>query len=356
MKENNVELRQWYYSDNEAFCQLVAQADLRLTDGFFPSKLKPGEEYSWIKFMVDLLIYEGELHYAIVNNGQVVGCINVSRMSKAYSQTGELRIVLCPDFCGHGIATEAVRLVVEKSFEMCLKIKNKKVSRFETLVAYVIGNNPSAEKVLSANGFNCVGTQRKALLKEGKVYDKRVFNLSRSSSISSNQLEKHISLKPWTVDDADLYLKMIQKVDFSYQDETLRPNNLEEATEFLTKTLRYVERTDSIYCAVWMGNEVIGHVQVIRQETHQVGSVGCLIVRKMSGKGLGTQAVRQVADLAFTQKGFERLEAWIYGPNCASACMVEKVGFKHEATLHRSVKKKGRFYDSLLYGMLRGEN
>ena len=356
MKKNEIELRQWYYSDNEAFRQLVEQADFSLTDGLLPSKLKQGEEYLWIKYMVDYLIYEGELHYAIVCKGKPVGCINVSRLLAAYSQTGELSIVIRPDFCGQGLGTEAVRLVVEKAFELCRVRKNKKVSRFETLVAYVVGNNPAAEKVLSVNGFNCVGTQKNAFLKEGKVYDKRVFNLARSSSTSITHQKNPISLKPWTVGEADLYLKMIHKVDFAYQDENLRPQTHKEAADFLAKMLIRAEYTDSIYCAVWMNDEVIGHVQVMRSESSKVGQVGCLIVKKMAGKGVGTEAVRMASDLAFKHKGFKRLEAWVYGPNNASSRMLEKVGFKHEATLHRSVKKKGRFYDSLLYGMLPGEN
>lgn len=355
-KKKNIELRQWYYSDNEEFCQLVEQADLRLTDGFFPSKLKPGEEYSWIKFMVDFLIYERELHYAIVCNGQVVGCVNVSRMSKAYINTGELRIVLLPDFCGQGVATESVRLVVEKAFELCRVSKRKKAPRFETLVAYVVGNNPAAEKVLLANGFHYVGTQRLSAYKEGEVYDQRVFNLARLTSVSKTNEALHVSLKPWTENDADLYLNMIHKVDFAYQDETLRPKNREEATEFLSRMLMQAKHTNSIYSAVLMGNEVIGHVQVMRMQSHQVGLVGCLIVKKMTGKGVGTEAVRIASNYALKHKGFERLEAWVYGPNNASSRILEKVGFKHEATLHRSVQKKGIYYDSLLYGMLREEH
>ena len=216
--------------------------------------------------MVDYLIYEGELHYAIVCKGKPVGCINVSRLSAAYSQTGELSIVLRPDFCGQGLGTEAVRLVVEKAFELCRVRKNKKVPRFETLVAYVVGDNPAAEQVLSVNGFNCVGTQKNAFLKEGKVCDKRVFNLARSSSTSITHQKNPISLKSWTVGEADLYLKMIHKVDFAYQDENLRPQTHKEAADFLAKMLIRADYTDSIYCAVWMNDEVLGHMALVEFE------------------------------------------------------------------------------------------
>lgn len=354
MKRNDIELRQWYFGDSEALCQLAEQVDHRLTDDYLPAKFEGGEEFTMIKFMVDCLIYEGELHYAVLCNQNIVGCVNLSRYSGAYAHTGLLRLVLHPDYCGKGIATEVVRRIVEQAFSPWTVSKGKEEPRFESLIAHVIGDNPAAEKALLSNGFSCEGTFKNAIRKDGNTYDVRVFNLFCSTSVAIPPSVPRITLRPWTAEDANLFLKMMRRVDYSYQDENLRPKNLKEAQFFLERMLMRAERTDSIYCAVMMEDEVVGHVQVMRHRdvsSHE-GEVGCLIVREAAGHGVGTEAVRQATILAFKDKGFERLTAWIYAPNKASSRMVEKVGFKHEATLRHTVQKNGVYYDSLLYGLL----
>lgn len=163
-----------------------------------------------------------------------------------------------------------------------------------------------------------------------------------------------ITLRPWSPDDAERYLDLMNRVDFTYQDEKQRPDDIDNASWYLEWMIRRAQHYNSLYCAVLADGDVVGHVQMIRQKdcSKHDGHVGCLVAKDLSHQGIGTQAVRQVVTMAFRQGSFQRLTAWVYGPNKASACMLQKVGFKHEATLCRSVQKNGVFYDSLIYGLL----
>lgn len=167
----------------------------------------------------------------------------------------------------------------------------------------------------------------------------------------------NLSLRPWTLNDAPVFLDMMSRVDLTCESESLRPHNLDGANRILEREISWMQSTNSIYCAIVIDDEVVGLVQVVRQYgiSSHVGDVGCMIAKEATRHGIGTQAIRQVVSMAFNQGNFERLTAEIYSANKASQRMVEKLGFKLEATLRQKVMKDNVFYDSLIYGLLPDE-
>ena len=174
-----VKLRQWYLCrDEEAFRQLVRCADHRFTDGFLPECYADGCEYSWIKGMVDSLLWGGEFHYAVDVDGRAAGCLNVSRCGGAYRRTGFLRLTLLPKYCGQGIGSQAVGMLLHQAFQsFCDEEYVYLKGGFERLQACVIGVNPAAERVLVKNGFVYEGTLRQVACKDNQVYDAKVYGI-----------------------------------------------------------------------------------------------------------------------------------------------------------------------------------
>ena len=71
------------------------------------------------------------------------------------------------------------------------------------------------------------------------------------------------------------------------------------------------------------------------------------------GRGIATQVVCAMRAWAFAERAPARLEAEVFGWNQASARVLEKAGFTHEATLRRAVTKAGRgTADLLVYSAL----
>ena len=171
----DITLRQWYVSDRDALCDLVRRADHRLTDGFLPSTLNENEAHRWIIGMVDSLVYGDELHYAVEYNGQVVGCINLSRWGDDFFRTGTLRILLMPEACHRGIGTEAGRQLLAKAFRCQIADGLIRKGLFERVHAEVFGDNLAAMHVLEHNGFVHEGTMRQAAYKDGQTYDIQVY-------------------------------------------------------------------------------------------------------------------------------------------------------------------------------------
>lgn len=165
-----------------------------------------------------------------------------------------------------------------------------------------------------------------------------------------------ITLKPWTKGSIGRYIEMMEHVDFTYEDEELKCTDPKQALRNIEEMIRNEDYNGDFYRAVLLDDKVVGHVQVARQNGvwRGDGHVGCMIVREASHKGVGTEAVRQMAEMAFTRRNYNRLTAIVYHPNQASVRVVEKNGFTLEATLHHAVRKgDGIYYDALVYGLLR---
>lgn len=70
------------------------------------------------------------------------------------------------------------------------------------------------------------------------------------------------------------------------------------------------------------------------------------------GRGIATAAARALCDWIFRETPIRRLQANVYAPNAASARVLEKSGFIHEATLRAHAFKHERFMDVLIFSRL----
>ena len=58
----------------------------------------------------------------------------------------------------------------------------------------------------------------------------------------------------------------------------------------------------------------------------------------------------------FSELGLHRISSWCIADNVASARVLEKVGFQLEGRLRENEYFKGRWWDTLLYGLLESES
>jgi RimJ/RimL family protein N-acetyltransferase len=73
------------------------------------------------------------------------------------------------------------------------------------------------------------------------------------------------------------------------------------------------------------------------------------------GRGYATEAARAVLTFGFEQLGLHRVSADCLAENMASAHVLEKLGMQREGRLRENQWIKGRWRDTLLYGMLEPE-
>lgn len=82
--------------------------------------------------------------------------------------------------------------------------------------------------------------------------------------------------------------------------------------------------------------------------------IGIVIGEKQYwNRGLGTAAMRMMADFCFTDLGLNRITCEVYETNPRAWHMLESVGFKREGVLRENVLKEERFINEFVYGLLR---
>ena len=78
-----------------------------------------------------------------------------------------------------------------------------------------------------------------------------------------------------------------------------------------------------------------------------------LVAPFFRGRGIGTLAHKVLLPYAFKTYKLVRIVGRCREYNKASARMLEKSGYKFEGRLRKDHKKKGRYYDNLVYAKLK---
>lgn len=104
------------------------------------------------------------------------------------------------------------------------------------------------------------------------------------------------------------------------------------------------------------GGGLIGNcgVRMDRADAHQA-DLGYEIDPEHWGRGYASEAARRMAGFAFDELRLHRLWSWCIAENAASAHVLEKLGMRLEGRQRENDYFQGRYWDTLLYGMLEEE-
>jgi ribosomal-protein-alanine N-acetyltransferase len=123
---------------------------------------------------------------------------------------------------------------------------------------------------------------------------------------------------------------------------------------------KWIERCEASswptqHFAIELNQEAIGGIgcELLGDVHCKTAEIGYWLGEPFWGRGIATDAVKQMTEYAFTTFDLERLQATVFGWNAASARVLEKAAYQLEGRLHQSIFKDGRLTDSLLYARLR---
>lgn len=160
-----IELRKWTIEDSPALVALCNSVDRRYLSNRLPQPYEPSDALSWISKARQIDGVEGVFR-AIVVDGRIVGSVSVERRPDIFCVDGEIGYMLLPEYCGRGIASEAVASICSAAFfELALR----------RISAVVFSDNAASVRVLQKNGFEHEGTMRRAALKDGRLCDLSLF-------------------------------------------------------------------------------------------------------------------------------------------------------------------------------------
>lgn len=117
-----------------------------------------------------------------------------------------------------------------------------------------------------------------------------------------------------------------------------------------------IKRMDEGISFVWsvvdkIDNRVIGTVNLYFKQD-RAASIGAVINSERWGKGIATEALKEIIDFGFDKMKLIRIEGKCESNNIASEKMLKKLGMTYEGTLRKEVIIKGIPRDAKVYSVL----
>lgn len=127
------------------------------------------------------------------------------------------------------------------------------------------------------------------------------------------------------------------------------PYTLENGQNFLNMA---IANHKSIKC-IDINGEACGGIGLHLQNDIQCknAELGYWLAEPFWGKGIVTDAIKQMVNYGFENFDINRIYARPFGTNLASQKVLEKCGFTLEATLQQTLYKNGEYIDELIYAI-----
>ena len=165
-----------------------------------------------------------------------------------------------------------------------------------------------------------------------------------------------ILLRPWREADAAACAALAgdEGVAANLRDVFPHPYTEQDARDFIALCLA-ADPDEMMSCAVEVDGVFAGSVTLTRgtDVARKSAELGYWFGRPFWGKGIATEAVRQMCATGFGAWDIVRIFAEPFSRNRASCRVLEKNGFQHEGTKRLSVYKRGKLMDSELYALIK---
>ena len=165
-------------------------------------------------------------------------------------------------------------------------------------------------------------------------------------------------IRKWELSDAkDLAAALSnRKVQDNLRDGLPYPYTEQDGKEFISAMLS-ADENETFAFAITVNNMVIGSIGIFRQGNihRQTAELGYYIAEEYWGKGIMTEAVKQICEYIFAKSDIIRIYAEPFAYNIASCRVLEKVGFQYEGTLRNNAVKNSKVIDMKMYSLLKEE-
>lgn len=165
-------------------------------------------------------------------------------------------------------------------------------------------------------------------------------------------------IRKWEFSDAaDLAAVLSnKKIQNNLRDGLPYPYTEQAGIDFISDMLS-ADENETFAFAITVDNIVIGSIGVFRQSNihRQTAELGYYIAERYWGKGITTEAIKQICKYVFSKSDIIRIYAEPFAYNTASCRVLEKAGFQFEGTLRNNAVKNGKVIDMKMYSLLKEE-
>jgi len=169
---------------------------------------------------------------------------------------------------------------------------------------------------------------------------------------------KSLILKKMTLKDAEDLFEYASDPEVTKYVTWAPHKSIDDSIDFLKSVLRRYENNEvSEWGIVYKeNNKFIGTCgYVLWVPVHSLAEIAYALSGEYWGKGLMTEAVKEVIKYGFEKMNLNRIYARCFVENIGSQKVLEKVGMKFEGILREQMFIKSKFSDMKIYSILRKE-
>lgn len=163
-------------------------------------------------------------------------------------------------------------------------------------------------------------------------------------------------IRKWELSDAkDLALALSnKKIQDNLRDGLPYPYTEQDGTAFIASMLSSDEN-ETFAFAITVDGKAVGSIGVFRQANihRRTAELGYYLAEEYWGKGIMTEAVKQICKYVFRESDMIRIYAEPFAYNTASCKVLEKAGFQYEGTLRNNAVKNGKIIDMKMYSIIK---
>ena len=131
--------------------------------------------------------------------------------------------------------------------------------------------------------------------------------------------------------------------------------SIDDALEHIAMIDAKIESNEGINWAITYKDNpkligIIGHYRI--KPEHFRAEVGYMLLPEYNGKGIISEAIKEVVNYGFNAMKLHSIEAIIDPENFGSERVLQKCGFVKEAHLKENEFYEGRFLDTVIYSIL----
>lgn len=164
-------------------------------------------------------------------------------------------------------------------------------------------------------------------------------------------------IRKWRLEDAKDLAGMLsnKKIQDNLRGGLPYPYTEKDAQAFIQDMLAADSTKTFAFAIINDENKAIGSIGAFRCENihRQTAEMGYYLAEEYWGKGIATEAVKQLADHVFNQTDIMRIFAEPFSTNRGSCRVLEKSGFQFEGTLRKNAVKNGEIKDMQMYALIK---
>lgn len=169
-------------------------------------------------------------------------------------------------------------------------------------------------------------------------------------------VERVGQIRKWKLSDAkDLAIALSnKKIQDNLRDGLPYPYTEQDGADYISAMLS-ADENETFAFAITVDDKAVGSIGVFRQVNihRQTAELGYYLEEEYWGKGIMTEAVKQICEYVFGKSDIIRIYAEPFAYNAASCRVLEKAGFQCEGVLRKNAVKNGKIVDMKMYSLIK---